>query len=247
MKRLFIFILIPTLIGGAAIYALIKKTPAVSYGAKNKLISRVKQPSFSPTAAQYSTADPSNLWILVDKAHPLSPLTYTPVDLVVPTIPLRTNITNDEQQLAAPAAKALESLDAAAKQQGIIINLQSGYRSYSFQQNLYSYYVKTQGQNAANMYSAKPGYSEHQTGLAADLGDGSDSSCDIQECFSSTAAGVWLSANSYKFGFILRYSKGLESVTGYAYEPWHYRYVGSDLAQRMHASSTATLEQEFTK
>lgn len=195
--------------------------------------------------SKYSLTDPTSIWIIANKQRPLSPKTYAPSDLVVPTIPLRSNITSTEKQVRQPMATALETMVAAAKTEGLGLNLQSGYRSYSFQVSLYNRYVQQQGQAVADTQSARPGYSEHQTGLAADLGSVSHPECDVEECFGTTAEGKWLAANAYKYGFIIRYPQGLQHITGYIYEPWHIRYIGVDLATELHNTGVQTLEQFF--
>lgn len=197
------------------------------------------------STAQASVSDAASVWAVVNKKRPLSPKTYAPAKLVVPGIPLRTNITGDEEQVSAVMAPALEKMVAEAKAQGINLNLQSGYRSYKMQVSLYANYVDLQGQAVADTQSARPGYSEHQTGLAADLGTPDNPECDVRQCFANTAAGKWLAANAYKYGFIIRYPDGYEKITGYEYEPWHVRYVGTELAGKMHAQHIVTLEQYF--
>ncbi len=195
--------------------------------------------------SKYSLTDPTSIWVIANKQRPLNPKTYAPSDLVVPTIPLRSNITSTEKQVRQPMAAALETMVAAAKTEGIGLNLQSGYRSYSFQVSLYNRYVQQQGKAVADTQSARPGYSEHQTGLAADLGSVSHPECDVEECFGTTPEGKWLAANAYKYGFIIRYPQGLQNVTGYIYEPWHIRYIGVDLATEMHNTGVLTLEDFF--
>lgn len=193
----------------------------------------------------YATTTASSLWVVVNKKHQLSPKDYTPANLVVPNIPLRPTITSTEKYVRADTAKALEQLVQAAAGQGIHFNLQSGYRSYSFQTNLYNGYVKQQGQAAADRQSARPGYSEHQTGLAADLGGTSNPGCNVEQCYATTVEGKWLAANAYTYGFIIRYTQDTESVTGYEYEPWHIRYVGTELAGELHRTGIVTLEEFF--
>jgi len=134
---------------------------------------------------------------------------------------------------------------AAAKQAGITLNLQSGYRSYNFQVTLYNRYVQQQGQAVADTQSARPGYSEHQTGFAADLGGTSQPSCNVEACFGDTPEGKWLAAHASEYGFIIRYPADRDSTTGYVYEPWHVRYVGTELAAEMRAKGVATLEDFF--
>ena len=130
-------------------------------------------------------------------------------------------------------------MQADAKAVGISIPLVSGYRSYETQEKLHNKYVKKDGEEVANTYSAKPGESEHQTGLAFDIikaGMTSD-----QPTLDSWA---WLAEHAHEYGFILRYPEGKESVTGYQSEPWHYRYVGVENAQKIHATGL-TLEEYF--
>jgi zinc D-Ala-D-Ala carboxypeptidase len=193
----------------------------------------------------YSTTDPTSIWIVVNKQHPLNPKTYVPPKLVIPAIPLRANITGDEQQVSSIMAPALEQMAAAAKKDGMTINLQSGYRSYNFQVNLYNSYVNRDGQVQADHESARPGYSEHQTGFAADLGGVTTPSCNVAQCFADTPEGKWLAAHAWEFGFIIRYTAVKQPVTGYEDEPWHVRYIGTALSQEMHTQGIATLEEFF--
>lgn len=210
------------------------KAPANSAGSKSKA-----------NTPQYSLTDPTSLWVVVNKQRPLSPIDYAPADLVVPSVPMRGGITDDEMHVAKIMAGPLEAMFAAANQQGIQLNLQSGYRSYNFQVALYDRYVSEQGQTTADEQSARPGYSEHQTGLAADLGSPNTPDCEVAQCFGSTPAGQWLAANSYKYGFIIRYPLGKQQITGYEYEPWHVRYIGTELAGAMRAAHIETLEEYF--
>lgn len=141
------------------------------------------------------------------------------------------------------ARAALNKMFADAKAEGkakkIDLNMWvcSGFRSYTVQKNLYNSYVSRDGVKNADRYSARPGYSEHQTGLAFDI-NYADSR------FTGTAQAVWLAKNAHKYGFILRYPEGKESVTGYMYEPWHYRYIGVENAEKIYASGL-TLEEYF--
>ena len=199
--------------------------------------------TFDKTA--FSLTDPTSPWVVTNKHRPLNPKAYAPNDLVVPNIPLRGNITNDEKQLRRETASALEKMYAAAAAEGVEFNVQSGYRSYNFQVNLYNRYVQQQGQAEADSQSARPGYSEHQTGLTVDLGSTTKPSCNVETCYADTVEGKWLAANAYKFGFILRYPEGETNTTGYVYEPWHFRYVGTDLAAEMHKQNSTTLEAFF--
>lgn len=119
---------------------------------------------------------------------------------------------------------------------GVTLNIISGFRSYETQQNLYNRYVSRDGKEAADTYSARPGHSEHQTGLAADINS-------VDQAFENTIEGKWLNDNCYKYGFIIRYPKGKESITGYIFEPWHIRYVG-DIAKSLYNNGDwITLEE----
>lgn len=217
--------------------------PINSSESQSATAQKAKAPTFDKSA--HSLTDPASLWVIVNKNRPLNPKTYTPADLVIPNIPMRSNITSVEEHVSAVMAPALEAMVAAAKQQGLNLNLQSGYRSYQFQVDLYNQYVQSEGQAEADTFSARPGYSEHQTGLAADLGGTSDPTCNVAQCFANTSEGKWLAANAYLYGFIIRYPKSFENITGYEYEPWHVRYVGKALAGQMHKTGIQTLEQFF--
>lgn len=193
----------------------------------------------------YSITDPTSLWVVVNKQRRLQPADYVPGDLVIPTIKLRSNITSNERQVRASTAAALQALSDTAKADGITLTLESGYRSYSFQVSLYNRYVNQQGQAVADTQSARAGYSEHQTGLAADVGGVTKPACNVEACFADTPEGKWVAANAYKQGFVIRYPEGKTPITGYTYEPWHLRYVGVDLATEMHEKQIATLEEFF--
>ena len=127
-------------------------------------------------------------------------------------------------QMERVAAKYFKEMSDAAKGDGISIYNVSGYRSFNTQKSLYNSYVNRDGKTKADTYSARAGTSEHQTGLATDINS-------VSTSFENTNAFKWLSKNAYKYGFILRYPKGKEYITGYMYEPWHYRYVGKEVAK----------------
>lgn len=133
------------------------------------------------------------------------------------------------------AAAALQTMIAAAKNDGISLYQISGFRSYQTQTDLYSRYILREGRDAADRYSARPGYSEHQTGLAYDLNS-------VEFSFADTKEGMWLEAHCHEYGFIIRYPRGKESVTGYMYEPWHVRYLGVETAGAV-VESGLTLEE----
>lgn len=127
------------------------------------------------------------------------------------------------------AESALNKMINAAKQDGINLFIKSGYRSYSTQKTLYNNYVARDGVAAADRYSARPGHSEHQTGLAFDLNS-------LEQSFGETKEGKWLAEHCHEYGFIIRYPKDKEDVTGYMYEPWHVRYLGDDIAKDVYES-----------
>lgn len=131
---------------------------------------------------------------------------------------------------------------AAAKKQGFDFVAFSGYRSFDYQTTLYNNYVNRDGQAAADRYSARPGYSEHQTGLAFDIGERGKENLWLTEEFGETPAGQWLLTNAQDYGFILRFPKNKEDITGYMYESWHYRYVGVDIAKEI-KKKDITLEE----
>ncbi len=192
---------------------------------------------------RYSLVDPSSIWIVANKKHQLSPTDYTPADLRKPAITLR--VPNDESmQVRDETATALEHLVAGAKTDSLNLMLTSGYRSYNYQVSVYNGYVKQMGQAETDRTSARPGYSEHQTGFAADL-EPTNGTCELQVCFGDTPEGKWLAANAYKYGFIIRYPADKVPITGYDYEPWHVRYVGVALSNQMHKDGIETLEEFF--
>ena len=139
------------------------------------------------------------------------------------------------------AANAFHRLADAAREQGLELVVTTAYRSYGFQSTLYNNYVARDGQEAADKYSAQPGKSEHQTGLAADL---SSPSVNYQLTldFADTKEGQWLAENAHLFGFIIRYPEGKEDITGYQYEPWHIRYTGLTAAEYIY-NNNITLEE----
>ena len=141
--------------------------------------------------------------------------------------------------LTKETQNALNKMKAAAAVDGLNIYLSSGYRSYSTQNTIYNRYVKRDGLAKADTYSARPGHSEHQTGLAFDVNT-------INDTFHNTPEAKWLAANCYKYGLILRYPKGKTNETGYKYESWHFRYVGVDLATKLYNNGDwITLESYF--
>ncbi|HEY1063747.1 MAG TPA: M15 family metallopeptidase [Candidatus Saccharimonadales bacterium] len=193
---------------------------------------------------QYSLTDPASIWVVVNKQRPLNPKEYVPGDLRTPAVALRLPADNSSMHMRNAAATALEKMFADATANNLPLRLASAYRSYTYQVGLYAGYVQKEGQVAADAESARPGYSEHQTGLAVDVGN-ADGVCEVEQCFGEMPAGQWVAAQAYKYGFLLRYPQGKTVVTGYEYEPWHLRYIGVDLATKMHDNGVTTLEEFF--
>lgn len=190
---------------------------------------------------KYSTDEPGSLWWVVNKKRPL-PDGYVPNNLVVPNVQLRLSASAEQMHLRKDAAKAIEQLFDDAKRSGKSLYLASGYRSASYQKQLYESYVIKDGKEKADRYSARPGTSEHQTGMAADVGR-IDGKCELEICFGETPEGKWLRENAHRYGFIIRYLQGKEDFTTYQSEPWHLRYVGQDLAIRL--KDTGQSMEEF--
>ncbi len=186
--------------------------------------------------------NPESLKVVVNKKRTL-PEGYTPPDLTVPDVPFYFDDFQPKKQMRKEAAQALEQLFAAAKEQGIDLVAASGYRSYERQKNVYQSNVNAYGEKEANKVSAKPGTSEHQTGLAMDL-TSAQMSFKLEESFRQTDEGEWLENHAHEYGFVIRYPKGKEDVTGYSYEPWHVRYVGKETAKQIY-NNKGTLEEFF--
>jgi zinc D-Ala-D-Ala carboxypeptidase len=186
--------------------------------------------------------DPARIDVVVNKRRPLEPLDYAPADLRLPNVPLGPG--GEAAQVRAAVANAVEQLFAAAAADGVPMTLLSGFRSYQTQVSTYQHWVEVNGKAEADRISARPGYSEHQTGLVVDIGDPAGS-CNLSACFADTAAGRWAAANAQRFGFIVRYQPGEEEVTGYSPEAWHLRYVGKKAAAGMAAEGTKSLETYF--
>ena len=169
-----------------------------------------------------------DLLVLVNKYNSLSS-NYVPKDLT--TINAKYQWLGRSNQLTKEAAKAFEKMCVAALKDNITILAGSGYRSYNYQKTLYNNYVARDGFAEAETFSARPGYSEHQTGLAMDITNkyGFIDKNDKEY--------TWLVKNSYKYGFILRYPENKDEITGYMYEEWHYRYVGIETAKEVYDSN----------
>lgn len=172
--------------------------------------------------------------LIVNKSYPL-PKDYVPTN----TYKDATGLNYCSECINVDAYEKYKLMKADMASLGMNIWIQSGYRSYSLQESLYNKYVNRDGKLAADTYSARPGYSEHQTGLAFDLNS-------ISDDFQYTSEGKWVNENAWRYGFILRYPKSKESITGYKYESWHLRYVGEDLATKLYNNGDwITLEEHF--
>lgn len=183
-----------------------------------------------------------NDWVVANKQRPLVPIDYEPSNLR--EIKSSKSLDNSRGlELSAQAAVALEKLAAQMFSEDagqLFIN--SAHRSYEYQADLFDSKTEQYGLEGALVRSAKAGYSEHQTGLAVDVSVPSQG-CAIMQCFGDTVGGRWLAENAWKFGFIIRYEKGTEAITGYTYEPWHLRYVGIAIAKSYHEQDHHTLEE----
>jgi zinc D-Ala-D-Ala carboxypeptidase len=192
---------------------------------------------------KYSIDEADSIWVVVNKQRQIYLLKYQPASLAFPAF-AKPKVQNPfGLQLRREAAVATVELATAIAEAGkgtLILN--SGFRTYKNQQGLYNRTRDTRGLAVAEKLSARPGHSEHQLGLAADFsvrGQG----CVIMVCFGKTDAGIWLAENAHEHGFILRYPKGYKPVTGFQYEPWHFRYVGVELATEMKTKGIKTLEE----
>lgn len=184
----------------------------------------------STTSCAVSNLD--SITVVINKKHCFSPTTWAPTDLT----------TVDGYSMRREAARHMNSMMTAASAAGVGFSISSAYRSYDDQASTYDSWAATDGSYAAaDTVSARPGYSEHQTGLAADLKVGD---C-VLECFGTTAQYAWLTQHAAAYGFIQRYPEGLTALTGYDPEVWHWRYVGSSVAQDMQANGIKTLEAYY--
>ncbi len=184
--------------------------------------------------------DPATVWFVVNKARPFPDTSWQPNDLVQPATQAA-----GSPHLRTEAAAAFDALVTAAQNEGAgTIALNSGFRSFTTQVASYSSQVDAAGQVEADHQSARPGHSEHQTGLTADVvpcGNG----CGTLDDFGFSAQGAWVAENAWRFGWITRYEDGSTGITGYMSEPWHLRYIGVELATLYHEGGYHTLEEFF--
>lgn len=188
-----------------------------------------------------SLSDPDREWLVVNKQRPLEPLDYYPGDLVMPS-----NVRALEQSAlrAAPAEALTAMVHAAADAGAGEIGYLSAFRSYSTQQSTYAGRVAVGGVAEADRESARPGFSEHQTGKAVDIVPCSGS-CGTLDDVAASRQGEWVREHAWEFGFITRYAEGREDYSGYEPEAWHLRYIGPELAQAYHDGGYTTLEEFF--
>ncbi|MEV0952140.1 D-alanyl-D-alanine carboxypeptidase family protein [Promicromonospora sp. NPDC050249] len=183
---------------------------------------------------EHSTSDPASPWVVVNKRTPLDPVDHEP------------DLTTVRGYLVRPdAAPDVAALLDAADADGVRLTLRSAYRGYPKQVAVYEGWVAQLGAARADSVSARPGHSEHQTGLGVDVGGTTRPECDFEACFGETVEGRWVAEHAAEFGMLVRYTRQNSAVTGYAPEPWHLRWVGRELAAHMRATGVTTLEEVF--
>ena len=262
IKVIFIILLIIILIGGIIIFMLNNKNNKQEENIKpnnikntDEATSSIKEENIIPSApnnntefsnlsdGEYQTSKGYTLTIkngltyidgnlIVNKTYKL-PNDYKPNDPYSP-------ITGDWgiNNINKDVMSAFKLMQSDATSLGLNIYIASGYRGYNNQDNLYNNYVARDGKEAADKYSARPGHSEHQTGLCFDLNS-------VDDSFADTNEGKWINNNAYLYGFIIRYPKGKETETGYQYESWHLRYVGKDLAEKLYNNGSWLTMEEY--
>lgn len=194
---------------------------------------QMNDPHTAEAVVAYHTSEvvvknPESLLVLVNKKNTLED-DFEPSELVVPNVPFGNGATEEEKYLRSKAAGALEALFQEASQHGHHLIATSGYRSFELQEKLYQDFVNQMGLEAAEYRAAQPGNSEHQTGLAMDITSSNFNYAEYNN-FGETPGGQWVAENAHHFGFIIRYPEGKEHITGYQYEPWHLRYIGTEQA-----------------
>ena len=195
------------------------------------------QTSLSPLPDEL--IDVNSATVLVDKNHPL-PEDFVPSNLQKPYI----SSTGEAIEVSHLASDHLKEMVAAASDDGVNLIITSAYVSYANQADYYADRLAMVGEAEANITMPKAGFSEHQTGLAIDFND-TDQSGNATVEFANTEAGQWLHDHAHEYGFILRYPKNKESITGYTYMPWHYRYVGTDVSNAMYEKDPDYTFEEF--
>ncbi len=231
-RSLFILVLLIAALAAAVIYYSGQEEPA-AYALPKTLPLRIKSESYGLERVNWKDDE---YLILVNKTHPL-PQDYWPEDMV--QVEYRVTGFGKETGWMRPvASEALSKLIEAADAEGYKIAVRTAFRSYDYQKNLFNSYAAREGEAKANRYSARPGESEHQSGLCCDVSSPSVS-WQLSYQYGETAEGKWLYDHAHEFGYIVRYLQEKEDITGYVYEPWHIRYVGVEHA-------TAMWEQNLT-
>lgn len=215
-------------------------TPAGSEPAAEPAATSTPAPEpAAPDASAFDLDSAASLQVVVNKRRPLHPPEHRPELVAVSSAQEGGELVRPELDEALTAMSQAMRADIG---EGTFVF--SSYRSYERQAELYAGYVARYGQAEADTTSARPGHSEHQTGLAVDV-SGTGGACRLATCFGDTAAGRWLAEHAWEHGFVVRYPRGLEHITGYEWEPWHLRYVGVEVSTAMHESGAATLEEFF--
>ncbi len=217
-------------------------TPRSVYATGQGAAAPTPTPTPTPTfdKGAHSIDDPTSIWVVVDSARPLHPLSYVPPDLVSVQVP-HTNL----PRLRKESATAVERMFAAASRQGVGLVSTSTYRSLQYQKTIIAQDTAAYGATYAKTFLELPGCSEHQTGWAIDIGSSTEPKLDFDAGMAATPEGKWLASNAWRYGFNLSYPKNRESITGISYEPWHFRYVGTTLASELHRTGIETLQEFF--
>lgn len=202
----------------------------------------LSKPTNNQAEKKSELGNPYDVLALINKVN-LLPADYYPEDLTVPNVRFSFDGDDPKKQLRKVAADAIEELFAAADEAGLELFALSGFRSYDRQDAIFAANAQKHGEEHANTFSARPGESEHQSGLAMDVTSPAVN-YDLVIEFGETAEGKWLAENASKFGFIIRFLEGKEDITQYQYEPWHLRYVGVEVAKEV-MDQGITLEEYF--
>ena len=188
-----------------------------------------------------SLSDAARVWVVVNKGDSLDPVDFEPSPLSTPSI----QKTSLSKSMRSDAATALDAMATELNAAGAgVLGMNNGYRSYWLQTRVHAAHVNSRGQKDADRVSARPGFSEHQTGLSIDVvacGRG----CGEIGAFGGTSESDWIAEHAWKHGFIVRYEQGETGMTGYVPEPWHLRYIGPALASAYHEGGYRTLEEFF--
>lgn len=212
---------------------------------KEKIDSKSIFPTYSSTITQkdgnfYIVNNASSTLVLVNKQRRL-PDGYAPQDLIIPNVRFSYAGNREKMKLRREAAVALEKLFQKAESEQVYLFAVSAYRSHERQRALYESYEQTEGKEVTALYSAFPGTSEHETGLAVDVSSKSIG-FQLDTSFEQTKEGIWLREHANEFGYIIRYPKDKTNRTGYSYEPWHIRYIGVEYAKQLYEKGQ-TLEE----